>query len=173
MKIIKISGNYCGGFKPPKGHLDTQMYPECENFETNRNIVRKTVERRNKRKKKRASIVVEETKENIKTSELKEKWFCEICGKLMGVMSYKSWVAAGKICDECGREKDQEEENFDANTSDNIIEAKKKKKWNPNPFAVCHTTVDKDKNPEKYERCVMDVKKKQAFNLKRYIEAKK
>lgn len=29
-----------------------------------------------------------------------------------------------------------------------------------NPWAVCHTTVDKDKNPEKYERCVMDIKKK-------------
>jgi len=34
--------------------------------------------------------------------------------------------------------------------------------WNPNPWAVCHTTVDKKKNPEKHERCVMDVKKKQA-----------
>jgi len=45
-------------------------------------------------------------------------------------------------------------------------EAKKKKKgkkkdWNPNPWAVCHTTVDKKKDPEKFERCVMDVKKKQ------------
>lgn len=37
-------------------------------------------------------------------------------------------------------------------------EAKKGKKVNP--WAVCHTTVDKDKDPEKYERCVMDVKKK-------------
>lgn len=36
-----------------------------------------------------------------------------------------------------------------------------------NPWAVCHTTVDKDKDPEKYERCVMDVKKKKkAFNLR-------
>ena len=42
-----------------------------------------------------------------------------------------------------------------------IVEAKKKKEWNPNPWAVCHTTTDKDKDPEKYERCVMDVKKKQ------------
>jgi len=41
------------------------------------------------------------------------------------------------------------------------VEAKKKKKRNPNPWAVCHTTVDKDKNPEKYERCVQDVKEKQ------------
>ncbi len=43
-------------------------------------------------------------------------------------------------------------------------EAKKKRKkkdWNPNPWAVCHTTVNKKKDPEKFERCVMDVKKKQ------------
>ena len=59
-----------------------------------------------------------------------------------------------------------------------IISKKKKKKgkkWNPNPWAVCHTTVDKDKNPEKYERCVMDVKGKQAsnvFNLKMYRQAR-
>ena len=38
-------------------------------------------------------------------------------------------------------------------------EAKKKGK-KVNPWAVCHTTVDKDKDPEKYERCVMDVKEK-------------
>ncbi len=29
-----------------------------------------------------------------------------------------------------------------------------------NPWAVCHTTVDKDEDPEKYERCVQKVKKK-------------
>ena len=40
-----------------------------------------------------------------------------------------------------------------------INEAKKKGK-KVNPWAVCHTTVDKKKDPEKYERCVMDVKKK-------------
>jgi len=42
------------------------------------------------------------------------------------------------------------------------MEQEAKKKWNPNPWAVCHTTVDKDKEPEKYERCVKDVKKKQS-----------
>jgi hypothetical protein len=36
----------------------------------------------------------------------------------------------------------------------------KKKGKKVNPWAVCHTTVDKDKDPEKYERCVMDVKAK-------------
>lgn len=34
------------------------------------------------------------------------------------------------------------------------------KKGKPvNPWAVCHTTVDKDEDPEKHERCVQDVKK--------------
>lgn len=31
-----------------------------------------------------------------------------------------------------------------------------------NPWAVCHTTVDKDEDPEKYERCVHHVKDKDA-----------
>jgi hypothetical protein len=43
-------------------------------------------------------------------------------------------------------------------SSHKLVEAKKKGK-RVNPWAVCHTTVDKDKNPDKYERCVMDVKK--------------
>ena len=29
-----------------------------------------------------------------------------------------------------------------------------------NPFAVCHTTVDKDEDPDKYERCVHHLKEK-------------
>ena len=29
-----------------------------------------------------------------------------------------------------------------------------------NPWAICHTTVDKEKDPEKFERCVLKVKKK-------------
>ena len=43
-----------------------------------------------------------------------------------------------------------------------LVEAKKKKKkWNPNPWAVCNTTVDKDKSPAKFERCVQKIKKQQ------------
>ena len=50
------ASNDCGGFRPPKGHLDTQMYPECKGTETDRNIVKKTVEKRkNKKNKKKAS----------------------------------------------------------------------------------------------------------------------
>jgi len=37
---------------------------------------------------------------------------------------------------------------------------KKKKKWNPNPWAICTESVGRE-NKEKYERCVMDVKEKQ------------
>lgn len=40
-----------------------------------------------------------------------------------------------------------------------MVEAKKKGKA-VNPWAVCNTTVDKDKDPEKFERCVLEVKKK-------------
>jgi hypothetical protein len=63
MKIIKLdrdvtAGNDCGGFRPPRGHLDTQMFPECERFETNRDAVKKTVKRRTQNKKK-ASIELE------------------------------------------------------------------------------------------------------------------
>lgn len=41
--------------------------------------------------------------------------------------------------------------------------------YDTNPWAVCHTTVDKDEDPEKYERCVKDVKEKSkssGFNSK-------
>ena len=40
-------------------------------------------------------------------------------------------------------------------------EAKKKKKWDPNPWAVCMSNISKKDEPDKFERCVMDVKKKQ------------
>ena len=48
-------------------------------------------------------------------------------------------------------------------TSSYIKVSKKSKDWDPNPWAVCHTTVDKDEDPEKYERCVKKVKQKQAI----------
>ena len=99
MKIYRITsdckGGLCGGYGKPKGHLDTQMFPECKGKPGDRDVVKKTRERRNKGKKKKKTV------------------------------------------------------------------AKKKKEWNPNPWAVCHTTVDKDKEPEKFERCVKKVKQKQ------------
>lgn len=29
MKILKLSQMDCGGFSGPKGHLDTQLFPDC------------------------------------------------------------------------------------------------------------------------------------------------
>ncbi len=51
MRIIRLTSNSCGGFKKPKGHLDTQLYPECEGTETDRDIVKKTVEKKKKKNK--------------------------------------------------------------------------------------------------------------------------
>lgn len=39
--------------------------------------------------------------------------------------------------------------------------SKKKKKYNPNPWAVCEKSVGKKNNPEKFERCVQKVKEQQ------------
>ncbi len=38
---------------------------------------------------------------------------------------------------------------------------KKKKKWDPNPWAVCSENISKKEEPEKHERCVLKVKQKQ------------
>lgn len=59
-KIVSISAckscKSCGTkdikFGPPKGHLDTQMFPECEGTKFRRDIVKKTVEEREKINKK-------------------------------------------------------------------------------------------------------------------------
>ncbi|HUS49494.1 MAG TPA: hypothetical protein VMZ91_04980 [Candidatus Paceibacterota bacterium] len=53
------------------------------------------------------------------------------------------------------------------------IEAKKKKEWDPNPWAVCESTVGKKKDPEKFEDCVMSVKKKQSSSDKKQSLDKK
>jgi len=56
-----------------------------------------------------------------------------------------------------------------------LCEAKKKgkkpsteeaEKFEYNPWAICHTTVDKDADPEKFERCVKKVKSKERKKLK-------
>lgn len=60
--------------------------------------------------------------------------------------------------------------------AENYIQAAKKKgkkkgrkypEYDPNPWAVCHTTVEKDENPKKYERCVKKVKQKATKKTKK------
>jgi hypothetical protein len=68
---IKIVGfnlkksNDCGGFQKPKGHLDTQMFPECEGTPCDRNIVKKTVEKRKKKVKKEKKSEATEAQECV------------------------------------------------------------------------------------------------------------
>jgi hypothetical protein len=50
--------------------------------------------------------------------------------------------------------------NWYEKSSATIVEAKKKEeKKDNNPWAICTESVGRD-NPEKYERCIMEVKKK-------------
>lgn len=51
---MKEASNDCGGFQPPKGKIDTQMYPECKGTETDRDVVKKN---RKKKKEKKAMKV--------------------------------------------------------------------------------------------------------------------
>ena len=51
--LRKHASGDCGGFKEPKGVLDTQMYPECKGKPGDRDIVKKTREKREKRDKKK------------------------------------------------------------------------------------------------------------------------
>lgn len=51
-----------------------------------------------------------------------------------------------------------------SSSEEELKEAKKKKKeWDPNPWAVCYSVgLSKKKDPKKFEKCVLDVKKKQS-----------
>ena len=61
MQFIKLNSN-CGDFQKPKGHLDTQMYPECKGTPADRDVVKKTREKRKKKKKKKAFNLMKITK---------------------------------------------------------------------------------------------------------------
>jgi len=217
MKIIKLSSNDCGGFKPPKGHLDTQMFPECDGTECDRNIVKKTVEKRknkNKKKNKKASHSSGFCKTSLHSYPVEseggkkgiwERWMSKDLDDAAFVRSMLDLVQMGfhaisqdpstrqgiiralKSVKEKGyrsaaeaisaalgmsRKADEVMYGESSRCSCEIVKAKgKKKDWDPNPWAVCNTTVDKDKDPEKFERCVKKVKKQQAFNLKRFTLA--
>jgi len=254
MEIKRVeTSNDCGGYRAPKGHMDTQLYPECEGTETDRNIVKKTMEKRKKAKNnKKASKEVlakhgwpivrdkghqsEGVWEQWLNNKIDDRKFVELMAQLRS-MNYtgvsldptvrkgisraienasrtrnyeeaavhiSSALSAGKLVDESTISNQMEsgeiqaeysEENTQSLSNHDIklitaqrrkknelltdvdlrlfSEAKNKKKskeWNPNPWAVCNSTVDKDGEPEKFERCVKEVKKQQAFNLKKYVK---
>lgn len=91
MKIYQLSAD-CGGFRPPKGHMDSQMFPECEGTQADRDIVKKTRERREKKKKKR---------KNVHAQVFPQECYCSKCGVCMGDMSIADWESKGESCDAC------------------------------------------------------------------------
>ena len=136
MKIYKIQSN-CGGYKKPKGHLDTQMFPECEGTDSDRDIIRK-----NRKRKRKTS----NNEGNFKNE-------CPFCGNIEQCRcpgKFHDGVDIFKTNDLCQSCKEA-----------SIHTAKKKKEYKYNPYAICNTTVDKEKDPEKYERCVKKVKDRQ------------
>jgi hypothetical protein len=48
MQILKLSQMDCGGFGGPKGHLDTQMFPDCPD----RSLTKQKHQKHQKHKKK-------------------------------------------------------------------------------------------------------------------------
>ena len=52
MQIFRLASKcgegLCGGYGEPKGHLDTQMFPECANKPGDRDVVKKTRKRKKK-----------------------------------------------------------------------------------------------------------------------------
>ena len=136
MKIYRLQSN-CGGYKKPKGHLDTQLFPECEGTDADRDIGKKNRERKRK------------TANN--DGHFKNE--CPFCGDIEQCRCLSKFhdgvdiVKTNDLCQSCKEA--------------SIRTAKKKKEYKYNPWAVCNVTVDKEKDPEKYERCVKKVKEQQ------------
>jgi len=201
MKITNLdleSSNDCGGFKPPKGHMDTQMYPECEGYETDRDIVKKTVDKR-KNKKKKASIS-RKAKHGSSVEQLWRDWATKAIDSqnfVEQIIAHIKWgwievskdptvrLGIKKAINQLQQDGDYDKaasaiasslsvgQHVEESLLEPVVAKKKEKKkeWDPNPWAICEVSVGKDENPEKFERCVKKVKKQQAFNLKKHIES--
>jgi len=75
----KTSSNECGGYQKPKGHMDSQMFPECKGTPTDRDIVKKTREKRKSKKKTKKSAeevlmqnIAKNSKQNKQSFNLKK-----------------------------------------------------------------------------------------------------
>lgn len=140
----KLSGNDCGGYRKPKGHLDTQLFPECKGKETDRDVVRKN----RKRKKKASSNDIERMWMNWKDRLLSNREFVD------GVRNLDSVVDDPEI----GPALQKVMSDFPDGDYDNA--AFELDKW---------MKVSKINT----ENIVMAKSKKQAFNLSRYLTAQK
>jgi len=102
MNTLKISqteiesSNNCGGFKTPqKGkHLDTQMFPECEGTETDRNLL----QHRNKKEKKNKKA---ENKQNeLKIVALNGKYSVKLSKQeYLSIGIKNGWIKQANLID--------------------------------------------------------------------------
>ena len=125
MKIVKISKitiskkKDCGGFQKAKGHLDTQMFPECEGTKYDRDIVKKTVEKRKYNKSK-------------STKSKKQKEACVECmikeAQMVDPKLPQRPIFSGDKCPKCGNS-----QHYISNSSTPIINECSlcKNTWNP------------------------------------------
>lgn len=182
--------------KTHSGKMDTQMYPECEGTKYDRNIQRKNVhaqmsdvwklesEDEDSASEMLSQIVNKAVEGDVSQQQfLSDLWGGESWDSILkkvqteGSVWYVWWMdGVRKLLSQLDTDDAPFPQPDSSASSDAlIVEAKKKKDKKDkkgkkvNPWAVCHTTVDKDKNPEKYERCVKKIKKKQAFNLNRFL----
>lgn len=167
MKMVKINSNDCGGFRPPKGHLDTQMFPECEPYETNRNVVKKTVERRHKKKNKHAAqiswpLVTHDAKgllERWKNRSLNDKDFVDKMDKLSKIPGFPGVPAFPLIRSIINTSLENYRRDGDAESAARSI------------AGALFSWVQMEKEKSRREELV-EVEAKR-FNLKQYKEAQK
>lgn len=135
------------------GNQDSEKFDRCIKHVKNKNVPKKS-----KKKAARQSSVPEQHQKNIAIKTLKMN---DIFSKIMGGMNKDEardfLTSIGYSPENIARI-----EGKIASFEDEIKFARCKNKGDltPNPFAVCHTTVDKDKDPDKYDRCVKEVSEK-------------
>ena len=78
-------------------------------------------------------------------------------GKKKLRITHKEWETLG---DQQGWIEDNILDDIHSAAEKSIWRVAKKKGKKVNPWAVCNKSVGKKENPEKFERCVMDVKAK-------------
>lgn len=89
MKIYRLT-SFCGGYGKPKGHLDTQMFPECENKPGDRDVAKKNRKRKEKKKKKEKTASINKV----------ANWYCNVCDYQWG----DEHKGKPTVCPKCGEQ---------------------------------------------------------------------
>lgn len=87
--LRKQASGECGGFQKPKGHLDTQMYPECEGKPGDRDIQKK----HRKKKTKKSFNLSDFYKEAKFGPYLDHPEYNPQAGKIVNPETGRPWIA--------------------------------------------------------------------------------